>query len=220
MIVTADELMESREFDKAGLDVSTPDAEQAIREAEAALYIALGYSVADDSTEITVYGTGDPFIFLPHRARSITAVTQDGVAVPDTAWYLSGGGFLLKRGRRGYLYDSDEWSGYWYPNSAIKITGTFGYDPGDPDADPMVDPDHQYTLAKRAVRVLAVRYLSSTDEDQSLPNGADGQSLTSYTAEGASFQFSSDDPLTELINTIGLHPMRKKGGLKSVQLIK
>lgn len=211
-ILTAAELKASREAIDADVDGASPaDMTLAISEAEATLYSTLGYPVADASTSVTGYGDGEGHIYLPRRARTISSVTEDGVTIASTGYYISGSGFLLKRGRRGYMYRDEDWPepSHWYPNSVIVVTGTFGY----------ATTDDKYILAKKAVRLLAIQGLSSSDGESNMPNGPAGASLTGYTAEGASFTFDTDEPqIANLIEDIGLHPLKGKNTLQSVRL--
>jgi hypothetical protein len=216
-ILTAAELRQSREAVEHGLNsVSDADANQAIARAEARLNLKLGYPVADDATTVTVRGAGEDYLVLPRRARSITAVTQDGTTVATTSYYLSSP-FVLRRGSSGYRFDIESSYGYWYPESEIVVTGTFGFDPGyvpedEDDPEPARDPEERYLLAQEAVEILAVRLLLNSDSSDNIPEGT-----TSITAEGVSFDIARADG-TDLIAEIGVHPLKEPSSIGSVRL--
>lgn len=197
-IISAEEFLASREAIDADVqDVSPDHAELAISEAEAALEQELGYKVADDATTVTVYGGGEGFIYLPHRARSISSLTYGGTTIASTGYYVADEGFSLWQGARGHSVP-------WHSSHPVVITGTFGY----------AETDAQYVLAKKVVRILAARALASTDSDSEIPDN-----LSTLTAEGATFDFDTEDSkIQSLINQIGRHPYKKGSDLYTISL--
>jgi hypothetical protein len=205
-LLTATELQNSAEAAEAGVSaVSDAAATSAIQEAEAALYAYLGYEVQTTTTEITIRGSGAETVWLPLRARTVSAVEVDGVALETDAYRPTIGGFAL----RGLSE--------WAASSDFVITGTFGF----------AATDHEYILARRAVRMLAVRYLSSTNSTEGFPQGGAGSFMTGYSTEGAQFQFFTPEgdedgtgyaDIDRIARQIGIHPRKRKNVLKSVAL--
>jgi hypothetical protein len=171
-LLTAEELKQSREAIEAGVNtVSDEDVTTAIHEAEVFLYAVLGYRVEVEDETITIRGLDHSTIYLPEKVRSISALTEDGRTVPVTNYTLRASGWILKHNAGVWAHATDE------PN--IVLTGTFG----------LADDDPKFELAKRIVKMLAVRYLQSTTANPDFPAGPAGGYLTGYAAEGASFTF-------------------------------
>lgn len=202
-LVTVEDFLESREARESNLtEENEEDVQRALDEAEATLELELGYKVADDTTSVTIYGRGDDFIYPSHRIREITSLTYGGGTLGTSDYYVGDSGFSLWRGLRGSTRP-------WYADQPVVITGTFGYDPGYvPDASDDLeeerDPDPQYRLAQKYVRMLTARMLDSSSEDGNIP-----ANVSTYTAEGASFQFTDDSDLKKLLDRIGTHPSKK-----------
>lgn len=171
-LLTAAELKASREAIEAGVfTVSDPDADAAIAEATAELYALLGHRIEVTDVSFTFRGTGKSVFYLPQRARSVTQVTEDGTVTNAAVYHLANRGWLLKRE-----------SGTWAAETVV-VAGTFGF----------VAADDAWVLSKKAVRLLAVRYLQSTSALADLPGGAPGAYLTSYSSQGADFSFFTPD---------------------------
>lgn len=167
-LLTASDLLSSREAQEAGLSVvSEAEATAAIAEATAELHALLGHKVEDTTTSYTFRGPGSHILYLPQRARAITAITEDGIATDAIVYHLANSGWLLTR-------ESGSWSA-----ESIAVTGTFGF----------TDTDEEWVLARKAVRILAVNYLRSTSSTSNFPAGAGGAMLTGYSSESASFSF-------------------------------
>lgn len=204
-LLTATELKASREAAEAGVStVSDADATLAISEAEAILYSdeVLGYRVQVTETSFTIRGAGGSVLRLPQIARTVTAVTQDGVETSSDVYWLTGNGWAL----RSY----GTWAG-----EAIVVTGTFG----------IATSDNRYILAKKAVRLLASRLLQETKTGSGLPSGTAGSYLTGYSSENASFTFFTPGgtgtgytDIDRLVDLIGRNPFKKRNVLKTVQL--
>lgn len=206
-LLTAVELKASREAIEAGVsDVSDLDATAAIAEATAELYALLGFKIEAAETTLTFRGTGHPSFYLPQRARSVSAITEDAIAATATEYHLSDSGWVLKR-------EVGSWSA-----EAIIVTGTFGF----------TSSDDEWVMAKKAVRILAVRYLASSSSTNNLPTGAAGALLTGFSSENASFSFftpSSEetgypdvDRLVSLIREASGYPFQSKKTLQSIPL--
>lgn len=206
-LLTAAELKASREASEAGVTgVSDADATAAISEATAELHALLGHRIEDTATTYTFRGTGSDVFYLPQRARTVTAITEDGVATDPAVFHLANSGWLLKREQ-----------GTWAAET-ISVTGTFGF----------ATTDEEWTLARKAVRILAVRYLSSTSTSSNLPAGAGGALLTGYSSESASFSFFTPtseqsgypdvDRLVDMIHQSSGWPFNSKKVLLSVPL--
>ena len=202
-ILSAAELKASPEAIKAKVNAfADPVVEGAIRDAEAALNLALGYKVANSETSLVVNSADTDSLYLPERVRAITAISDafpGGGAVEVTSWGIRNNGFSLYR------------SAGWRANNVVTITGSFGY-AGD---------DDKYVLAKRFVLLAAVRQLAASSTSSGMPTPS-GAYLTGYQSEGASFTFftpSGDTTgfadLDALIAQIGRHP-RKSGGLYTI----
>lgn len=172
-LLTATELKNSREAIQAGVNtVVDTDVNTAIAEAEAFLYTILGFRIEVTDATITVRGLGASTVYLPEKVRSISALTEDGRTVSVSDYTLKGRGWVLKRNLGVWTDAADE------PN--IVITGTFGFAATDP----------KWTLAKKAVKLLAVRYLQATQAGgDNFPAGPAGGYLTGYASEGAQFTF-------------------------------
>jgi hypothetical protein len=195
-LITAAELKGSREARKAKVDtVPDGDVTQAIADAERELYGILGYKIETSQTTVRVRVSGGEVQYLPERARTITSVTVAGTT--DTDRYPVAGGFALKRE-----------FGRWIDGEMV-ITGTFGY----------TATDDKWQLAKRAVKLMAIHALASS-EPQQFPH-IPGAYLTSWSTEGTSFtfftpegKFTGDPEVDKLVKLIGIHP--NKRGVKSV----
>lgn len=203
-LLTAAELKASREAIEAGVDsVADPTATAAIAEATAELYSLLGFKIEATETSFTFRGTGHTTLYLPQRARTVSAITEDAITATATEYHLSNSGWLLKR-------ETGSWAA-----EAIVVTGTFGFTSSDPE----------WTMAKKAVRILAVRYLVNSSSDSPTPAGA---LLTGYTSENASFSFFTPtteetgypdvDRLVGLIRKASAFPLASKKTLQSIPL--
>lgn len=201
-LLTAAELKASREAIQAKVNtVSDADANAAIADAEVTLYSALGYDIESSATELTVHSAGGGALVLPQRIRSLSAIEDEDGNVLESTGYR-GAGFVVTR-----YYG-------WTNATDYTVTGTFGY----------TSSDSQWKLAKRAVKLLAVRYLQSTATG-GLPSGAPGAFLTGYSSESASFTFftpSGEEDGTgfadvdRIVKQIGRHPYKSSRVLKSV----
>lgn len=194
-LLTADELQGSREAIQAGVtSVSDEDANDAIEEAELALYARLGYSIETDVTEVTVTSRRSRVLWLPERARTFTEIEEDGTTYDLIDWTLIADGFAI-----------DRYYGVFAARQ-VTVTGTFGY----------TEDDREWKLAKKWVRIAAVDYLSQSASGSNRPVG-----LESYTAEGASFRFQGSaslrSDLQALIEEIGVHP-NKRNSIVPVQM--
>lgn len=202
-LLTAAELKASREARESGVDdVTDADATLAISEAEQTLYSYLGYAVQSSDTSVTLYGAGDSSLWLPQRARTVSAVTVDGTAIGTTTYRIAVGGFVLQS------------QPYWVTNSAIVVTGTFGY----------ASTDREYILAKRAVKILGVRFLRQHDPNSG-PFDAAGAFLTGIDTGDQSYRFFTPEgepggtgyaDVDQIAKQIGLHPRKSKKGLKQL----
>lgn len=206
-LLTAADLKASREAIEAGVTtVSDADANAAISEATAELYALLGYKIEDTATSYSFRGTGKATFYLPQRARSVSAIIEDGTTATATEYHLANSGWLLKRE-----------SGVWGAE-AVVVTGTFGF----------TSSDDEWILAKKAVRLLAVRYLQATSTTADLPSGAPGAYLTGYSSQNATFQFFTPEPglsgyadvdrLVEMIQQSSGYPYSSKKVLISVPM--
>lgn len=167
-LLTADELLASREAREAGIDdTETEAAEEAIAEATSTFNLALGFKIDDPATTVTMRGSGLRTVNLPNRARAITALTSDGDAVETTYFRVTGDGWVL----------TSEFS--FARDSVLVATGTFGFD----------DEDDEFILAKKAVKLLAIRYLQTTSTDSNLPTAPAGAYLTNMSSQDVSFSF-------------------------------
>jgi hypothetical protein len=207
-LLTAAELQTSREAQEAGLgNVSDADATTAITEATAELYSHLGFKVETTQTTLTFRGVDKRNVFLAQRARTVSSITEDGNTTTPGDYHLSNSGWILVR-------ESGRWTA-----EAIIVTGTFGF----------ASTDDEYVMAKKAVKILAVRYLSSTSSANGLPAGAAGALLTGFSSEQASFQFFTPaaemtghpdvDRLIGLIQQSSGWPFLSKKVLISVPLV-
>jgi hypothetical protein len=168
----AAELKGSREAAEAEVnEVPDGDANQAIHEAEVFLYSILGFRVEVPEGSISVRGQSHSTIYLPERVRSISALTEDGRTVSGVDYTLKARGWILKHNGAVWLHSSDE------PN--IVISGAFGYAPDEP----------QYELAKRIVKLLAIRALQSTQPNDNFPTAPAGAYVTGITSEGVTATF-------------------------------
>lgn len=204
-LLTPAELKNSREATEVGVStVSDIEATAAIAEATTELYALLGFKIEEAATTYTFRGTGQPSFYLPQRARTVSAITEDGVTATSTEYHLTDSGWILKR-------EVGAWGA-----EALIVTGTFGF----------TSSDDEWIMAKKAVRILAVRYLASSSDD--LPTGSSGAMLTGYSSESASFSFftpTSDesghpdvDRLVALIRKASSYPFQSKKTLHSVPL--
>lgn len=202
-LLTAAQLKASREAIKAKADtVSDADATAAIQEAEDICYQALGYAVEVTATSFTAYGDGGPVLYLPARARTVSAVEVDDVEVSSTGYQISGGGFTLTRISGLWTYDTD-----------YVLTGTFGY----------TSSDRVWRIATMAVKRLAVLRLQTTATGgMNVPTGA---YLTGYSSENASFTYftptgdtTGDAEVDRLLRTIR-HPYKGSGLLRSIPIV-
>ena len=167
-LLTAAELKVSREAIEAGVDgVDDADATLAISEATAELHALLRFKIEDATTSYTFRGPRKHVLYLPAKAKTISAITEDGTATLAADYHTSNDGWLLVR-------ESGSWAA-----EAIVVTGTFGF----------TASDDEWVLAKKAVRLLAVAALTTTSADGNFPAGAGGALLTGYSSENASFQF-------------------------------
>lgn len=207
-LLTATELKSSREAAEAGVStVSDADANAAIAEATAEIHALLGHKVEEAGTSFTFRGTGNRNFYLPQRARSVSSVTEDGNLANSEDYHLANSGWILKR-------EVGTWSA-----EVIVVTGTFGF----------TSSDDEWILAKKAVRILAVRYLQATSTSNNLPVGTSGALLTGFSSEEASFQFFTPDSgqtghadvdrLLADIAQISGYPFNSKKVLISVPLV-
>lgn len=168
-LLTATELLNSREAQQAGLtDISDAEATEAIAHATALLNRVLGYRIEVTDATITVTGRGHYRLFMPERVRTITSVTDDGDTVDVDDRVLEDDGWTIRR-RNG---------GYWTFDEPMVVAGTFGF----------TTTDEEWTLAKKAVLLLAVRQLQGTSTSAPFPTPA-GAQLTGFASENASFTF-------------------------------
>lgn len=207
-LLTATELITSREAQEAGLsNVAEADATSAIAEATAELYSHLGFKIETSQTTLSFRGVDERNVYLSQRARTVSSITEDGTTTDSGEYHLSNTGWILVRE-----------SGRWAADS-IVVTGTFGY----------TSSDDVWVLAKKAVKIMAIRYLSSTSSTTGLPTGAAGALLTGFSSEQASFSFFTPnsemsghpdvDRLIELIRQTSGWPFLSKKVLISVPLI-
>lgn len=205
-LLTATELKTSREAIKAGVNgVSDAEATTAIAEATSELYAVLGYKIEDTATSITLRGDGDWLLYSPSRIRTVSSISEDGTALGTTLYQTRVRGFVLYN------------EAYPWTAETIVVTGTFGY----------VSTDSQWELAKRAVKLLAVRYLQGTKTGTGLPTGAPGAYLTGYQSENASFTFFTPQgdekgtgyaDIDRFVRLIGRHPLSDPNALRSVPI--
>lgn len=171
-LLTATELKTSREAIEAGINtVADADATTAIDEAEAFLCTILGFRIEVPEASMLVRGLNHSTIYLPEKVRSISALSEDGRTVSSADFTLTARGWVLKRNAGVWAHSTDEGN--------IQITGAFGFAAGDP----------KFKLAKKVVKLLAVRYLQSTQSGDGFPAGPAGGYLTGYATEGAQFTF-------------------------------
>lgn len=199
-LITATELKASREAVKAGVTtVTDAHANEAIAEAEALIYQSLGYRVEVTETTFTLEGRGDVSVVLPQRARTVTSVSEAGVAItPSSQWALGADGWVLRRP-----------ASWWLNGAPLVVTGTFGFEVG-----------HRVrTIATSAVKKLAVHLLKST-EMSGIPSLPAGARLTGFSSEQAQFTMYYDPsgPVDELLDTIR-HPFRSEKMLHSVPIV-
>lgn len=188
-ILTVAELKASSEAIAAGVEnVDDAVVQAAIDEALAEIEARLGYKIEDSATSYTVIAEGRSLLVIPARVRSLTTVESDGEVVNADYYELTGGDFHLRN-----LY------GGWASRTSVELTGTFGF----------TSSDHEWKLAKRAIKLLAIARLQGGVGDFPMPPGA---FLTGFSSEQASFQYFTPQSATgvpevdRLINLIG--PLR------------
>jgi hypothetical protein len=214
-LVTSTELLASTEAAEAGVSTATDSAASAVLlEAEAFIYRILDFKVEDGVNQYTVRAYQNSIVRLPNRARSITSVVSVTGAVVDPIlyWTAHRGWFLVRDGL-------SRWSNYAGRNSQmLTVSGTFGY----------VSPDPEFLIAKRAVRMLAVRWLAMSKSDDNLPgvSGMGGSMLTGYSTANASFSFYTPTgdktgyaDIDRLIERIPRKPSNSPDRLRSLQMV-
>lgn len=172
-LVTLEQLRTSPEAHAAGVTEKEDDLIQAaLDDAHMEITARLGYPIEDDRTEVTVPGSGTPLLVVPARVATATTVA---VNTNETEYYeVSGGGFHLV-----------STAGYWPRFYDVVITGTFGYEASDP----------QWSLAARAVKLLAVHRLQTTDYADRFPVPA-GAYVSGFSSENVSFSYFTPDSVS------------------------
>lgn len=203
-LITPQEFKASLEARQAGLD-SVPDEEltPVIADMEAELYEVLGYEVASDAVSVTTLGSGKRTTYLPHRVRSMTSVSESGVALVSGEAYLTAGGFAVKRR-----------FGRWAEGETVLVTagaGNVGFTEGE----------RWRILAEKVLRRFVVRYLNNHGEGYQGFEAPPGAYVTGYQSENAAIQFYTpgNDPDTDRIIQLIKHPKARDKAVHSSPLV-
>ena len=218
-LATAAEVKASREAVQAGTSVtgaSDANVDTEVARAERLLYAILGYKIENTAVSLSLDGyTGDR-LWLPQRARTVSAATVNGTALATGTWRITGDGFLVERTSTSFIGNADDlWLGGWgYDHQTVALTGTFGYTSSDPE----------WQLAKEWVIKRTVRELANTGTTGGAPY-VPGAYLTSFSSQQAQFNYftpagehSGYADLDRMINLIGVHPRKRRGAITSVRM--
>jgi hypothetical protein len=134
--------------------------------------------------------------------RTISSLTADGTAFAGSYYQVSKGWALFAQ--------------YTFWPADYVITGTFGF----------TSTEREHVLAKRAVRLLAARWLANTSVSDNVPTSLGGSMITGFTSGNTSFSLYTPtgdqtgyQDVDALLERIGRRPIRRRGFVHSVPMV-